>query len=79
MEHTPLEAIGEGNEAPVGMGGKSFGENKFRLEPSEGVNGCEGMGMVDNHDKGRSLCRVKKVGTDSPPKCFFQFGYCGIG
>lgn len=47
MDHPTPEYVSEGNEASVGMGWKSFGEDDFLLKGAEGVEFCEGVYMVD--------------------------------
>ena len=71
MDHSSLDAIGQGDEPPVGMGRKSFRQDNFFLKESEGIKGCEGMRVVDEHDKGGGLRRFEKVWADSSSECFF--------
>lgn len=51
MNHSSLETVCQGDESPMRMSWESFWQNNLFLEFSEEIKGCEGMGMVHEHEK----------------------------
>jgi hypothetical protein len=79
MFKSSLEKIGQCRKATMGMGWKSFRQNKGTLKVANQIPIPKGMTMMDQHDKGGSSRRrrgfgIEKIGTDTSPERIFHLG-----